>query len=209
MYETTTLPFSRNRVLQLLLAAYAIFWVAMALYPTDRFQWLMENLLPVATVIAVCWTYRKFQFSGLSYVLIFAFLFLHTYAAHYTYENTPFDQWLKSAFHTRRSYFDRVVHFAFGLLLAYPFREALVRLAGLRGSWSYLIPAAAILTCSAWFEIMEAIVAMLSGQLGTQYMGMQGDVYDSEKDMASSLVGVVISLGGLALLHKRKAKETG
>ncbi|CAG7652344.1 DUF2238 domain-containing protein [Paenibacillus allorhizosphaerae] len=206
MYTYTTTAFSRNYLLQFLIAAYAVYWIALAFHPTNRGQWLMENLIPIATIAFLGWTYRKFQLSNLSYVLLFIFLCLHTYAAHFTYQNTPVDMWLKSAIHTKRSYFDRVVHFAFGLLLAYPLREAMIRIAGIRGKWTYIISAAVILTFSAIFEIIEAIVAILAGSFGAQYIGLQGDMFDSEKDMVMGFAGAIIAMGFLAFLHKRQKK---
>ncbi|MFC3771226.1 DUF2238 domain-containing protein [Paenibacillus sp. GCM10012303] len=198
------IPFWRNRVLQLLIAVYAAFWIYMALSPTNRMQWLMENMLPVAAVLALTFTYRKYRLSTLSYLLLFAFFCLHTYAAHYTYQSTPFDVWLKSAFHTERSYFDRVVHFAFGLLWAYPVRELLVRKANLRGVWTYAVSVSIVFGCSALFEILEMVVALIGSQAGEDYMGMQGDLFDSQKDMALGMAGAVVAMGLLGWINKHR-----
>lgn len=183
----------------------------MAISPTDRFQWTMENALLVGTVLVLAFTYGKFRFSNLSYLLIAVFLCFHTYGAHYTYQNTPFDAWLKASIHTQRSYYDRVVHFAFGLLMAYPFRDALTRLKTLnnRGFLSYFIPAALILSAGAVFEIIEMIAALAAGQAGQDYAGLQGDPFDSEKDMALSSVGGIIAVLTLAAIHKSmRTKES-
>ncbi|UUZ94222.1 DUF2238 domain-containing protein [Paenibacillus sp. P25] len=154
------IPFSRNRLLHWLIGVYAVLWAILAIAPLDRMQWLMENLLPVGAVVALACTYRKFRFSNVSYILIFVFLCIHTFAAHYTYQNTPVDVWIKAVMHTQRSYFDRFVHFFFGPLMAYPFREVLMRLAGLRGFWSYVLPAALVFAFSSLFEIIEMFVAL-------------------------------------------------
>ncbi|CAG7616181.1 Inner membrane protein YjdF [Paenibacillus solanacearum] len=206
MHPINTPPFSRNFTLQFLIAVYAIYWIVLAFHPTNRGQWLMENVIPIATVALLGWTYRRFPLSNLSYGLLFVFLCLHTYAAHYTYQGTPVDVWLKSSFHTKRSYFDRVGHFAFGLLLAYPCRETLMRLTGIRGKGSYVLAAAIILTFSALFEIVEAAVGILAGSVGAQYVGLQGDVFDSERDMALGLAGAIIAMGILALRHRRRLR---
>ncbi len=116
--------------------------------------------------------------------------------------------WLKASFHTQRSYYDRVVHFAFGLFWTYPFRELLTRAAALRGFWSYIIPVAVCFSCSACFEIIEMGAAFVAGQKGLEYVGLQGDVFDTQKDMGLGLAGAVISMCMLAwVLWRKKVKK--
>lgn len=201
------IPFSRNRLLHWLIGVYAVLWAILAIAPLDRMQWLMENLLPVGAVVALACTYRKFRFSNVSYILIFVFLCIHTFAAHYTYQNTPVDVWIKAVMHTQRSYFDRFVHFFFGLLMAYPFREVLMRLAGLRGFWSYVLPAALVFAFSSLFEIIEMFVALAAGQAGANYIGLQGDIFDSQKDMGLGLAGAFVSMGILAWVYEASRKK--
>ncbi|MBP1962971.1 DUF2238 domain-containing protein [Paenibacillus aceris] len=181
--------------LQVILFVFAVYWGILAISPTDRMQWLMENLLLIAVVILLVCTFRRFQFSMLSYWLIFVFLCFHAYGAHYTYQGTPFDVWLKGALHTHRSYYDRVVHFLFGLLWTYPAREWLTRVTAVRrGIWSYVLPVAIVFGFSALFEIIEMGAALVAGQAGEEYVGMQGDPFDSEKDMGLGLAGAVTSM---------------
>src|SRR4051794_5667471 len=99
------IPFLRNWLLHLLIILFVFFWIAMAISPLDRTIWYMENFILVSTIVALALTYRKFSFTNASYLLMFIFFCLHTYGAHYTYQNTPFDMWLKSSFQTNRSYF--------------------------------------------------------------------------------------------------------
>ncbi|WP_248924318.1 DUF2238 domain-containing protein [Paenibacillus hamazuiensis] len=188
------LRFSKNRLLQAIIAIFAVFWAIMAISPTDRIQWSIENILLVSIVIVLAATYRKFRFSNLSYLLMFLFFCLHTYAAHYTYQNTPFDVWLKTVLPVHRSYFDRVVHFAFGLLMTYPLGELFVRLTGQKGFWSYFAPAVLIFSASALFEIAEMAVAYAAGEAGQEYIGLQGDVFDTQKDMGLGLAGAMITM---------------
>lgn len=204
MLRDPHIPFSRNYQLQSMLALYIVFWIVTAISPTDRMQWLMESLLPVGTMILLVATFQKFPFTNLSYLFMLIFLLLHTYAAHYTYQHTPFDVWLKNSFHTQRSYFDRVVHFAFGLLWSYPTRELLTRSTQLRGFPSFAIPVSIVFSFSAFFEIVEMLVAIVAGQAGKDYMGLQGDIFDSQKDMSLGLIGAVISMGILAGIRRKK-----
>src|SRR5688572_20716258 len=112
----------------ILLTAYATIWIALAFAPRDRAAWVLENLLVVFCVGALILTFRRFAFSNRSYFLIAIFLSLHAVGAHYTYAQTPFGEWLKEAFDLSRNHFDRIIHFCFGLLMAYPAREVLLRI---------------------------------------------------------------------------------
>jgi putative membrane protein len=184
-----------------LLIWYGTLWLLLAIDPVNRRDWLLENLLALTGVALLALTYPRFRFSSLSYVLIALFLTLHAIGAHYTYAEVPFGFWLKETFHLSRNPFDRMVHFSFGLLLVYPLREALVRLAGVRGFWSYYLPASAILAQSGLFEIIEAVVAMVvSPELGTLYLGTQGDEWDAQKDMTAAFTGALLTLAATRLL---------
>lgn len=187
--------FTRNRLLQGLLAWYVAFWLWMAISPVDRRDWLLENLLALLLVATLLITYRWFRFSNLSYFLITLFMTLHAVGAHYTYAQVPLGFWLKEAFSLSRNHFDRIVHFAFGLLLAYPIREILVRLARVGGVWACSLPVIAILALSGFFEILESWVAQLvSPDLGAAYLGTQGDEWDAQKDMTGALAGALIAV---------------
>ncbi len=186
-----------------LLLWYGLLWIWLAIDPVNRRDWLLENLLALALMILLTLTYRRFQLSGLSYCLLTFFMTLHAVGAHYTYAEVPFGFWLKDVLALSRNPFDRIVHFAFGALLVYPVREWLMRLAGVRGVWSYYMPVSTILAQSGLFEVIEAIVAVLvSPELGNAYLGTQGDEWDAQKDMASALAGAVLAMGITIVLSK-------
>src|SRR5690349_14594095 len=107
--------FRDHRLLQILVAWYAIVWVITAIAPLDRHDWFLENLLVFAAVAILIGTYGIFPLSDLSYLLITVFLTLHSIGAHYTYSEVPFGFWLRDTFGFTRNPFDRVVHFSFGL----------------------------------------------------------------------------------------------
>ena len=194
----------RTALLQGLLAWYGLLWIVLGIAPRDRQDWLLENLLALAAVFTLIGTYRRFQFSTPSYLLLTAFFSLHAVGAHYTYAEVPFGFWLQDLFGLFRNPFDRLVHFAYGLLLAYPLRELLIRLAGVKGLWSYYLPVSGMLAQSGFFEIVEAIVAQIvSPELGAAYLGTQGDEWDAQKDMLAAFCGalmcmtiVLVSTGG-------------
>ena len=185
----------RTKLLQGLVAGYGLLWIVLAIAPRDRQDWLLENLLVLAAVVTLVATYRRFQFSTTSYLLITAFLSLHAVGAHYTYAEVPFGFWLQQTFDLSRNPFDRLVHFAYGLLLGYPLRELLVRLAGVRSFWSYYLPVSGMLAQSGLFEIVEAAVAQIvSPELGAAYLGTQGDEWDAQKDMIAAFSGALLCM---------------
>jgi putative membrane protein len=189
------IPFIVNHPLQGMLLWLVLLWVITAIDPFNRHDWLLENLLVFIYGFLLVITYRRFAFSNLSYGLFTVFLSLHLVGAHYTYAETPLGFWLQDLFDLERNHYDRIVHFSFGLLIAYPFRELLLRAAGLRRSWSYLLSVVLVLAFSNFYEIIEAIVAeIVSPELGTAYLGTQGDIWDAQKDAFVAFLGAVIAM---------------
>ena len=174
------------------LGCYVIFWIALAIHPLDRGDWLLENLLVFFTAAVLVPTYRRFQFSNLGYALIVLFLVVHAIGAHYTYAKVPAGFWLQDWLHLKRNHYDRIIHFTFGFLLLYPMRELLIRSARAHERWATWLAVAALAALSSFFEIVEAIVAQIvRPDLGAAYLGTQGDIWDAQKDMAAAFVGAV------------------
>jgi putative membrane protein len=196
---------NRTKLLVGLLVWYGLLWSSLAIAPNDRQDWLLENLLALAALGALLSTYRWFQFSTASYVLITAFLSLHVIGAHYTYAEVPFGYWLQHVFGLARNPFDRLVHFGYGLLLVYPLRELLVRLAGVKGGWSYYLPVSGMLAQSGLFEIVEAVVAQIvKPELGAAYLGTQGDEWDAQNDMIAAFLGALLCMTVVLLSTRRE-----
>jgi putative membrane protein len=187
-----TKPFRARRLLHVLCALYAVIWTMSAINPISRGDWLLENLLVFAFFPLLVFNYRRLALSNASYLLLFLFLSLHTIGAHYTYAETPLGYWLKDWFGLQRNHFDRIVHFSFGLLLTYPTAEVMVRTLRPRGVWAVLVPVAFVIAASGLFEIIEGIVAwIVSPELGADYLGTQGDVWDAQKDMGLAIIAVL------------------
>ncbi|WP_419872955.1 DUF2238 domain-containing protein [Candidatus Pristimantibacillus sp. PTI5] len=204
-WTSTNLPFARNKHLQLMIIIFILFFGLMAISPTDRSLWYAYNITPTIIILILAFTYKRFRFSNLSYLLMLVFFCLHTYAAHFTYEGTPLDDWLKTTFHTKRSHYDQVVHFAFGFFFAFPFLEILRSKVKLHGIWSYVLPVIVVLGFSAFFEILEMLAALVAGPSGeAKFVGMQGDIFDTQKDMALGLLGGIVSMGILAWIIRKR-----
>ena len=172
-----------------------VWWIITAINPLYPQDWLIENLLVFLYGGLLVFTYRRFQFSNISYALFTLFLSLHLLGAHYTYTETPVGFWLQALFDFERNHYDRIVHFSFGLLLAYPMHEILMRLSGVSRAWSYFLTVNCILAFSAFYELLEAITAtIVSPELGTAYMGTQGDEWDAQKDIFLALMGAMVAM---------------
>ena len=188
-------PFRKNRVLQGFVLWLIVIWVITAINPRYPKDWLIENLLVFVYAALLIFTYRRFQFCNLSYALFTVFLSLHLIGAHYTYAETPLGFWLQPIFDFDRNHYDRIVHFSYGLLCAYPLREILLRQARVIQSWSYFLAVTGILAFSAFYEVLEAVVAVLvSPELGAAYLGTQGDQWDAQKDSFLAFLGAIIAM---------------
>lgn len=200
-----------RRYVATLAAAFAVIWVALAISPLDRGDWALENVLVVGFCAGLVLSWRHFRFSRLSYTLIFVFLCLHAIGAHYTYAKVPYDAWwqvlagrsFNSLWGWERNNFDRVVHFSYGLLLAYPIREVFLRVADAKGFWGYFLPLEFTLATSAMFELFEwAAAEVFGGDLGVAYLGTQGDVWDAHKDMVLAAGGAVVAMLATAAVNR-------
>jgi putative membrane protein len=199
-----------------LAAVFGAWFAVWAIRPNNLQDFVLEHLLTVALVACLWSTRRSFRLSNLSYSLIFVFLCLHVVGAHYTYSEVPYEEWvgavvrwfgdpdfqLGDALGWQRNQFDRLVHFAFGLLLAYPVREIFVRIVRVRGFWAYYLPLDVMISFSALYELLEWGVALVfGGETAETYLGTQGDVWDAQKDMALAALGGLISMTTTALVH--------
>jgi putative membrane protein len=205
-----TMILSHRRYLWVLTLLFTFVWVGLAIDPLYRHDWMLENVLVVVFVIAMVSSYRFFLLSRVSYTLIFVFLCLHEVGAHYTYAEVPYDNWFRAwtgrTFNElvgwERNNFDRVVHFCYGLLLAYPIREVFIRVVDVRGFWGYFLPLDLTMSTSMVFELFEwGAASLFGGDLGMAYLGTQGDIWDAHKDMALASAGAAIAMSATAMIN--------
>ena len=201
-----------------LLGLYWLQWLVWAYRPPFFQEWLLENVLPLLFVGLLIVTHRRFPLSNISYSLIFVFMCLHTVGAHYTYSLVPYQRWSQNLLGLgfdglagfQRNHYDRLVHFSFGLLLAYPIREVFVRIAGVRGFWGYYLPLDLTMSFSMLYELIEWWVALVfAGEIGQAYLGTQGDVWDAHKDMALATTGAVISMSIVSFINWKYNRRFG
>ncbi len=199
---------AHSRFLQGLAAASGVLWIGLAIAPRYRADWLLENLLVFAFAGVLVATHRRFAFSNFSWLLIALFLALHAVGAHSTYSETPIGAWLQHALGWSRNHYDRIVHFAFGFLLTYPMREIALRALRPRPLWGWLLPFLAALSASCAYELIEAWVAwIVSPELGTAYLGTQGDEWDAQRDMTCAFAGALVALVTAAVYRRVTGEE--
>jgi putative membrane protein len=205
-----------RRYMLILALLFGIWWVALGISPRERGAWFLENLLAFVAVIFLALFNRRLLFSRVSYTLIFLFMCLHQIGAHYTYSQVPYDLWFQKltgrSFNSlvgwERNNFDRVVHFVYGLFLAYPIREIFLRVVNVRGFWGYFLPLDLTMSTSMLFELLEwAVAAAFGGGLGQTYLGTQGDEWDAHKDMALASLGALIAMCVTAAINWRLQRD--
>lgn len=197
--------FTKNRLVQLLLLIFCISWTYMFLNCRDTIDWFIENILVFIGMIYLILSYKWIQFSSLSYLFLFLFLFLHIYGAQYAYTLNPVGEWMQNRYHLQRNPYDRIVHFSFGFLLAYPIREVLIKKANVKGRWQYLLPIEITLSFACIFELIEWLVAEFTDkETGETYVATQGDVWDAHKDIAVAVIGAAIIMLAVYIIKERK-----
>lgn len=207
---------SHRRYLLVLIALFALLWTALAIRPFDRKDWALENVLVAAALAVLVVTRKRLVLSKVSYTLIFIFLCLHEVGAHYTYAEVPYDDWVRALtggtlnerLGWQRNHFDRVVHFLYGFLLAYPIREVFLRVADVRGFWGYFLPLDLTMSTSMMFELFEwGAATLFGGDLGIAYLGTQGDVWDAHKDMALASLGALLAMTVTVLINVKLRRD--
>lgn len=179
----------------ILLLVFALVWIVNGFNVLDRTDWILENAINVPFIIVIVFLSKWFRFSKLSYSLIFIYMFMNIVGSHYTYSEVPLGFWLQGFFGLERNHYDRIIHFLFGFLFAYPLREVYVRIGNYKGFWALAAPIIMVFGLSCIYELVEWWIAVLfGGDLGVAYLGTQGDVWDAQKDMFLAGLGSIITM---------------
>jgi putative membrane protein len=173
--------------------------------PFDLATWLME-VAPVAVVLVVLWvSHGRFPLTPLLYALIFLHAVVLMLGGHYSYARVPLGDWLRDWFQLARNPYDGIGHFAQGFVPAIAARELLLRHTRLeRGGWLFTIVTAVCLAISALYELIEWGAAVAMGQGAEEFLGTQGDPWDTQKDMALAWLGAMAAQWLLARWHDRQ-----
>lgn len=178
-----------------LLLATALVFAWSGWRPYDRLTWWLETIPGIVGAAILVFTYGRFRFSTLVYTLVALHIILLCVGGHYTYARVPLFEWLKPVFGWQRNHYDRLGHLAQGFVPALIARELFVRLKIIRSrGWTFAIVLLVCLGISAFYELIEWWTALASGSAATEFLGTQGDVWDTQEDMCMALIGALTAL---------------
>lgn len=205
------MTWTRNDMsLALLTLGWAGALVVSSWAPYDRTTWWME-VAPALVVLPILWTARRrFAFTNLALVLIFIHGLVLMIGGAYTYARVPIGFDVQSWLGLSRNPYDRFGHLMQGFVPAIVLREVLIRLGGLRPGWLLTtVVVACCLAVSAGYELIEFAAAMALGQGAEEFLGTQGDVWDTQWDMLMCLIGALTAVIALSHIHDRRLARLG
>ena len=181
-----------------------------AVHPYETGTWVMEVFPIFLAVPVLVLTYRRFPLTPLVYTLIFIHALILILGGHYSYARVPLGFWMEQAFGFARNHYDRIGHFAQGFVPALIAREVLLRRTPLsRGPWLFFIVTCICLAVSACYEFIEWWSALIGGAAATDFLGTQGDPWDTQWDMFMALIGAIVGQLALSRLHDRQLTQLG
>lgn len=181
----------------------ALIWSA--ILPKDYFTWFLEVAPAIIAVAILGATARRFPLTDLVYVLILIHSLILMVGGHYTYAEVPLFDWIRDTFDLARNNYDKVGHLAQGFIPAIVAREVLIRKGVVQGrGWMNFLVVCICLAISAFYELIEWWVALLSGESAEAFLGTQGYVWDTQSDMMLAMIGALLALATLWKIHDRQ-----
>lgn len=175
--------------------------------PKDQFTWFLEVLPAIIGIVILMITYKNFKLTTLVYSLILVHCIILMIGGHYTYAQVPFFDLIKEVFNQDRNNYDKIGHFAQGFIPAMVAREILIRKNIIPlAKWRDFFIVCFCLGFSAFYELIEWWVALLSGEDAEAFLGTQGYVWDTQSDMGLALLGAIVALILLSKYHDKQLK---
>lgn len=194
-----------DRTLVVICAIWALALIASGISPYDRVTWLMEVAPVLIAAPILVATRTRLPLTTLVYVLIAIHGLILIYGGAYTYARVPLGFWLQEMLGFERNPYDRIGHLAQGLVPAMVARELLLRVFHIEGRkiLNFLVVSVA-LAISAFYELIEWWAALVMGGGAEEFLGTQGDVWDTQWDMFMAMTGAILALLVLARWHDRQ-----
>jgi putative membrane protein len=194
----------RKKIHLILLFIFFAVLIWSGIRPKGYFIWFLEVFPALLTLLLLAVTYKRFEFSMLSYVLILIHSIILMIGGHYTYAEVPLFDKIRDFLGTARNSYDGVGHFAQGFIPAIITREILIRSMKLNHrKWLFFLSVCIPLAFSAFYELIEWWVALATGEAADAFLGAQGDPWDTQKDMALCLSGSIVALLLLSKAHDK------
>jgi putative membrane protein len=193
-----------------LLGSMVVLLVWSGIHPHDRFTWWLEVAPIFLGVPALILLYPRLHLTPLVYTLIWIHCGILMLGGHYTYAQVPLGFWMEQWLGFARNHYDRIGHFAQGFVPAMLAREIFIRRSPLAGSrWLPFMVICFCLAFSAFYELVEFWTALAEGSAATDFLGTQGDPWDTQWDMMLALIGAIVSLVVLSRVQDRQLARTG
>ena len=197
------MPASRSPALLLAAVLAVLAWSGFA--PRDRFTWWLEVAPALIGLAVLLPTHRRFPLTPLVYALIALHMAILCVGGKYTSALVPLGDWFRDTFHLSRNHYDRLGHVAQGFVPAMIARELFIRWKVVPSArWRAFLIVCVCLAISACYELIEWLVALGSGEASDSFLGTQGDVWDTQTDMALALAGAICALVFLGKWHDRQ-----
>jgi putative membrane protein len=197
--------FTREKTILLIIGAVLI--TISGISPYDRATWWMEVAPILIAVPILLATGKRFPLTALAYRLIFLHALILMVGGHYTYARVPLGYWVQNLFDLSRNHYDRLGHLAQGFVPAIIAREVLLRTSPLRaGKWLFFLVTSVCLAISACYEFVEWWAALLGGEAATDFLGTQGDPWDTQWDMFLAFIGAMAAQLLLSRRHDRELR---
>ncbi len=202
---------SQKNLLTALIAIFFAVLIWSVINPKTMLTWFLEVVPALVGFVVLAATYRRFPLTSLLYVLITIHAIILMIGGHYTYAHVPLFDWIRDTFGLSRNHYDRVGHFAQGFVPAMIAREVLIRTSPLKeGKWLFFVVVCICLSISAMYELIEWQYAVIKGgESADEFLGSQGDIWDTQSDMALALVASVIALLSLSRWHDKMLAQAG
>jgi putative membrane protein len=179
-----------------------------AIQPHDYFTWILEVFPAIIGFIALVLTYKRFQFTYLTYVMILLHCYVLFIGGHYTYALVPAFDWVRDVFHQTRNNYDKVGHFFQGFVPAMIVRELFIRRYVIqKKTWLALLTVCVCATISVLYELLEWLVSVTSGSAGDSFLGTQGDIWDTQSDMLFAIIGATCMVLFFSKLLDKKIEK--
>jgi putative membrane protein len=196
---------NRKPVLCVLLFAVLAYLFYSGIHPYDRLTWFLEVLPVLISIPLLIATFRSYPLTTLLYVFIFIHFLILIMGGEYTYARVPLGFRLQEQFGFIRNPYDRIGHFAQGFVPAILAREILIRGGYITGKKMLAFIVVCIcLAASASYELLEWLSAVILGQGAEEFLGTQGDVWDTQWDMFMALIGATTALLFFSKYHDRQ-----
>jgi putative membrane protein len=178
--------------------------ITSAINPHDYFTWILEVFPAIIGFLVLVFTFNRFRFTTLTYIMILLHCYVLFIGGHYTYAQVPLFNWIRDVFHQSRNNYDKLGHFIQGFVPAIITRELFIRQNVIqKKSWIPVLTVTVCMSISMLYEFLEWFVSITSGQSGDSFLGTQGDIWDTQSDMLFATIGAIAMVTLLSKLQNK------